>query len=309
MLDDNLTVKKLEIFLAFMKTGTLAGAADQLKLSSVSVHRAIHSLEESLKCPLFRQEGRLLVPLPSARIFEERVEQLLHGLDDAVKVTRETAGLFSSQFKLGALYSLTLNTVPHLIAGLKLRRGDLNIELTLDSNEVLFRKLRELELDAILVSLTQAPQEPEYTALPLFEDQVMLAVPVDSPLADASSINLSTLQNDTFVTLTPGFATYRDSYMAFERAGFTPNVVTQVSDIFSLISMVSAGVGYALLPKRVESVFENKIRMIPMEGLEDIKQRIFMVCLANRERDPRILSCIAECRMSAMEEPGWQGAR
>jgi len=70
----------------------------------------------------------------------------------------------------------------------------------------------------------------------------------------------------------------------------------QVPDIFSLISMVSAGVGYAIIPRRVESVFKNKIKLIKLKGLEAIKQNSSIVCLASRESDPRILSCIAECR-------------
>ena len=296
MFDDILTLKKLEIFLAFIKTGTLAEAAAQLDMSTVSIHRAIHSLEEGLKCPLFRQEGRLLVPLPAARVLEQKAEKILADIDQAIASTREAAGLFSSMFNLGALYSLTLNTVPRLIAGLKLRKGDLNIQLTLDSNAVLFKKLNNLELDVILVSLDQDFHNPDYISLKLFSDDVLLAVPADSELAKATEIDLTSLENETFVTLTQEFATHRDSVMAFNRAGFRPNIVMQVSDIFSLISMVSAGMGYAILPRRVESVFENKIKLIKLKGLEDIKQDISMVCLASRESDPRILSCIAECR-------------
>jgi len=296
MFDDVLTLKKLEIFLAFIKTGTLSEAAADLNMSTVSIHRAIHSLEEGLKCPLFRQEGRLLLPLPSARVLEERAEKIMADINEAVASTREAAGLFSSEFNLGALYSLTLNTVPRLIAGLKLRKGDLNIQLTLDSNAVLFNKINSLQLDVILVSLEQQFNNPDYISLPLFSDDVLLAVPADSELASAEDVDLTSLKDETFVTLTQQFATHRDSLLAFDRAGFQPNVVMQVTDIFSLISMVSAGMGYAILPRRVESVFENKIKLIKLKGLEDIKQNISMVCLASRERDPRILSCIAECR-------------
>ncbi len=297
--DDGITLKKLDIFLTFMRAGTLAEAADQLGLSVVSVHRAIHSLEEALKCPLFRQEGRLLVPLPSAQVLAEQGQQVLASLDDAIKAVRETAGVYSNQFKLGALYSLTLGTVPQLIAGLKLRKGELNIELTLDSNTQLFAKLKALELDVILVALEPGFDDPEFITLPLYQDDICLAVPPDSPLQALPQTNLDNLNDATFVTLAKGFATSQDSYRAFNKAGMTPNVVMQVSDIFSLISMVSAGVGLALLPRRVEAVFENKIRLIPLTPECQVTQQISMVCLASRERDPRILSCIAECRSYA----------
>ncbi|SBS33255.1 HTH-type transcriptional regulator CynR [Marinomonas spartinae] len=296
MFDEMITLKKLEIFLTFMKVGTLSEAANQLQLSSVSVHRAIHSLEEGLKCPLFRQEGRLLTPLPSARVLEERVTQVLNDLQDGITSTREVAGIYSNQFKLGALYSLTINTLPQLIAGLKRRKSDLNIELSLGSNSSLLSKLRNFELDVIIVSSEKTLEDDEFTSLPLFEDELMLAVSRDSSLAKQRSIKLETFQNENFVTLSSGFATAEDTKKVFQRASIQPNVVMEVGDIFSLMSMVSGNVGYAILPRRVEHVFDNKIKLLSIENMPDMKQHVVMVCLASRERDPRILNCIVECR-------------
>ncbi|SEH52985.1 LysR family transcriptional regulator, malonate utilization transcriptional regulator [Stutzerimonas xanthomarina] len=49
-IDEELTLKKLEVFLAFMRSGNLSKAAAELNTSNVSVHRAIHSLESALRC-------------------------------------------------------------------------------------------------------------------------------------------------------------------------------------------------------------------------------------------------------------------
>ena len=53
-IDEELTLKKLEVFLAFMRSGNLGKAAVELNTSNVSVHRAIHSLESALRCPVGR---------------------------------------------------------------------------------------------------------------------------------------------------------------------------------------------------------------------------------------------------------------
>lgn len=57
MIDSELTIRKLEIFLAFMEKKNMARTAEALGLSSVSVHRALHSLEEVLRCPLYASDG------------------------------------------------------------------------------------------------------------------------------------------------------------------------------------------------------------------------------------------------------------
>ena len=127
LIDEELTLKKLETFLAFMRSGNLGRAAAELSTSAVSVHRAIHSLESALRCPLFKHEGRQLIPLESAYVLEKKARQLIQDAEQMVRQTREAAGFYAERFRLGALYSLTVKTVPKLVMGLKLRRSELNM--------------------------------------------------------------------------------------------------------------------------------------------------------------------------------------
>ncbi|WP_296268942.1 LysR family transcriptional regulator [Pseudomonas sp. UBA6562] len=306
-IDEELTLKKLEIFLAFMHSGNLARAASALDTSSVSVHRAIHSLENALRCPLFKHEGRTLTPLESAYVLEEKARKLIQDTSEMVRATREAAGFSAERFKLGTLYSLTVKTVPQLIMGLKLRRSALNIDLTLGSNVDLMYRLKNLELDAILVSLNESTCDPACEQLPLFSDDIFLAVPNESPFAQEHEVDLADLAHSTFITLTQGFATHRDGERVFQQAGFEPNVAMQVNDIFTLLSMVSSGVGYALLPGRISAVYENRIRLIPLQARYRLQQHIGVLFLKTRERDPNLLALVAECRMYSLQGDQRQG--
>src|SRR4051812_44634130 len=67
LVDEEITFRKLEILLVFMETGNLARAAERLDISTVSVHRALHSLETGARCALFRLEGRNLLPTDAAK--------------------------------------------------------------------------------------------------------------------------------------------------------------------------------------------------------------------------------------------------
>lgn len=66
LIDSEITLRKLEIFSVFMENQNLSRTAEVLGMSSVSIHRALHSLEEGLQCPLFSHKGRLLKPLSPA---------------------------------------------------------------------------------------------------------------------------------------------------------------------------------------------------------------------------------------------------
>jgi LysR family malonate utilization transcriptional regulator len=299
LIDEELTLKKLEVFLAFMRTGNLARAAAELQTSNVSVHRAIHSLESALRCPLFKHEGRNLTPLESAYVLEERAQKLIQDVVETVRLTREAAGFSAERFKLGSLYSLTVKTVPQLIMGLKIRRSELNIDLILGSNFDLLYKLKNMEVDAILVSLDESVNDPDCEHIPLFSDDIFLATPADSKFAQRTEVDLAEVRDETFITLTQGFATHQDGNRVFKQAGFEPKVAMQVNDIFTLLSMVSSGVGYALLPGRIAAVYENRVKLIPLQEKYRLQQHIGVVFLKAKERDPNLLALLAECRMYA----------
>ena len=68
-IDEAVTLKKMEVFLAFMKTNNMAQVAQLLGQSTVSVHRSLHSLEEALCCTLLKRDGRSQIPLATATTF------------------------------------------------------------------------------------------------------------------------------------------------------------------------------------------------------------------------------------------------
>ncbi|BBL20944.1 hypothetical protein F939_02092 [Acinetobacter radioresistens DSM 6976 = NBRC 102413 = CIP 103788] len=300
-IDEELTLKKIQIFLMFMRYGNLSKTAAEMQISTVSVHKALHSLESALRCPLFKNEGRNLIPLKSAYVLQEHSQKLVQDMITTVNKTREAAGFAAKVLHLGSLYSLTVNTIPNVISGLKLRRGELDIQLLLSSNLDLVKKLKSTELDAIIVALNDTTDDLDFERLPMFQDSIYLAVNKNSLLAEEHEIDLSLLKDETFLTLSKGFATRNDSDTVFEKAGIDPKVFLQVSDIFTLISMVSSGVGLALLPGRISSIYESSVRLIPLQAKYQIKQEIGLVFLKSKERDPNLLALIAECRMFAQQ--------
>lgn len=300
-IDEDLTLRKIQIFLAFMRYGNLSKTAAEMQISNVSVHKALHSLENSLRCPLFKNEGRNLIPLKSAYVLQENSQKIVQDIVTAVNKTREAAGFAAKVLHLGSLYSLTVNTIPNVISGLKLRRGELDIQLLLSSNLDLVKKLKTTELDAIIVALNETTSDADFESLAMFQDDIYLAVNKNSPLASIEEIDLSTLKDETFLTLSKGFATRHDSDIVFEKAGIDPKVFLQVSDIFTLISMVSTGVGLALLPGRISTIYESSVKLIPLQAPYQIKQEIGLVFLKSKERDPNLLALIAECRMFARQ--------
>lgn len=297
---NDITFRKLGIFMAFMEKGNIARAAEALNLSGVSVHRALHTLEENVRCPLFAHKGRNLIPLPAAWTLLEYCQEVTQLMERGLDEARKTAGVGQGRLRVGTLYSLTLETVPRLIMGMKLRRPDLEINLTMGSNETLLHMLEEGSLDAILISISESEiDRNNLEVLPLFHDDIFLAAPASATLETDTLADLRDYRAQKFVSLAEGFATYAGFQEAFHIAGFEPEIVTRVNDIFSMLSLVQAGVGFTLMPGRMKKVYEGSVQMLRLAEPYQMQQLIAIVFSRNRERDPNLLALAAEGRMYA----------
>jgi LysR family transcriptional regulator, malonate utilization transcriptional regulator len=293
---EEITFRKLEVLLAYLEGGNLTTAAEKLDISAVSVHRALHSLEESTSCKLFNLEGRNLIPTSAALVLADASREVIQRMVEGIRATQRAAGYSSDHLKIGSLYSLTTRTAPEVIIGLKMRKPELQTELVLGSNADLLQKLKQNAIDAVLMAVPEA--DPEIESVPLFEDEIYFAAPSGSPYAGLVEVDLRECANEHFVSLGEGFVTYNGFLEAFRQAGFSPNVVMKVGDIFSLMNLVSAGIGYTLLPGRVRNVFGEKIQLIPLKQPFLMRQTIGLSFLRVRERDPNLLALSAVCRMS-----------
>ncbi len=292
--DDDITLRKFQILLAFMETGNLARAADQLQTSPVSVHRALHSLEEGMRCVLFRQEGRNLVPTAAAQRLAEVARDVLRQVADGVRATREVAGYAADRIRMGSMYSLTSRAVPALVLGMKQRKPEVQTELILGSNADLLAKLRDGAIDAALMAV--APGAADIESEPLFEDEAFFAAPAQSVYAAQAEVDLGACAAERFVSLTEGFATHDSFVEAFRIAGFAPQIAMHTGDIYTLMNLVDGGLGCTLLPGRMRSVLPANVRLVPLQARYRVRQTIALNFVRSRERDPNLLALLAVCR-------------
>ena len=296
-IDEEITFRKLEVLLAYMESGNLGKAAEALDLSTVSVHRALHSLEQGMRCTLFRHEGRNLNPTEAARVLAEAAREAIATMTEGIRATREAAGYSSNRLRIGSMYSLTTRAVPSVLIDLKVRRPALEVELALGSNATLLERLKKGELDAVLMAIPDP--DPELETVPLFEDDLFFAAPTGSKYARMTHIDLRECRDERFVALSDGFATSKSFEDAFRVAGFSPEVAMRTGDIFSLMNLVSGGVGCSLLPGRMRGAFGDKVQLIPLAAEFIMRQTIGLSFRRARERDPNLLALLAVCRLSA----------
>jgi len=151
-------------------------------------------------------------------------------------------------------------------------------------------------VDAVVIAIPEKDLPEGVQVVSLFEDQLFLASSKGNKPTQ-SEIDLLDYQHEKFLTLQDGFATTSGFYEAFQLAGFKPDVVMKVGDIFSLMNMVSGDLGRSLLPGRVKALMGNAIEFTPLLPKYQVTQRIGLIYLQANESNPNVLAIAAEARM------------
>ena len=232
--------------------------------------------------------------LPAAFLLEETAREVLDRMVRGVSATRAAAGFASGQFRLGSIYSLTTRVVPQVIMEIKLRRPELQIDLVLGSNADLLGKLRTSQVDAVLMGLPKPANDLQ--TIPLFEDDIFFALPAGDPKGLRKRSTCASFPRRISFHCPKGFATSESFHEIFRLAGYAPNLVTRVGDIYTLMNLVAGGVGYTLLPGRVREVLGDRVQLVPLAEPYRLRQTIGLAFMRVRERDPNILALSAVCR-------------
>jgi DNA-binding transcriptional LysR family regulator len=242
--------RAIEIFLAFAQTEHMGHAAEELGMSISSIQRAVRALEIDLGIALVEREGRRVRLLPAGRVLAEHAQFIVRSHAEAVHATRAAAGWERRTLKLGHTSSLGFSVVPGYIAALLRREPGMHVQLRQGSTHALVDALIAGELDAAFVSTL--PENPELIAVPLFNDPLLLAVPADDALARREQVELASVRDRGFITLTESSVSPSRFIRLCANAGFRPRIVLEADDLCTMEGAVAAGIGLAVVPRSMD---------------------------------------------------------
>ena len=239
--------RQLRYFSAVAELLSFTGAARRLRVSQPSVTRQIASLEQELGLQVLRRSKQHVELTDAGRVFYDQVGRLFTGLDAAVTLTRRTAQGETGTLRVGyggaSVYLLApaLRSFRATLPRVELAISALNLGYQLPA-------IRGGDIDVGLVvqPVNDALIETQQFAVERF----MVAMPSSHRLRKRSSLSLSELQHENFVMVPwrKGFGFGRPILRVCSRAGFVPTVVQEAEPMDSVIGLVGAGLGVALIP-------------------------------------------------------------
>ncbi len=233
----------LRCFQAVARHEHISRAAAELRVAQPSVSRTIARLEAELGVRLFDRRGRQVRLNQYGAAFLHRVDRALGELDDARRELADAAGLDHGTI---ALASETLLSLTGLLAEYRNRHPGVRVRLFQSTAEVMNRQLRAREVDFCLAS--QPLTGPSLGSVELLREEVLLALPLDHPLAGREHVAVRDLVDEPFIVTRGGHwqRTLLDRLFAAE--GLVPTISCEGDEPGAAPVLVGAGLGICLVP-------------------------------------------------------------
>ncbi len=248
-----------------------AAAADALFISTSSLSRHVSALEQRLGVPLFVRTSRSVqlsrygeILLPYARRLVQAEDECLDKLE---RVKRsDGAGL-----RVGAYFGLAAHGLMTQIAQFVSENRDLVLEMKSAENDNLLEPLRRGRYDLVFVQEEWPAAEDGLERLTVEVDTLVAVFPAEHMLAQAESVRLTQLREETFLIQNMQRVPQLLATEAFRRAGYEPKQAQlQIAGVGNL-ELVAQGMGIVLTLGAIARQQNNPaVALVPLEPSERV---------------------------------------
>lgn len=247
-------LRHLRYFIAVAEELHFGRAAEKLHMAQPPLSQQIRQLEEELGFQLFHRTKRSVQLTEAGIVFLEESRRMLRQLEQAVQIGRQVSRGERGQLVVGFVSSAAYNVLPPILQAFRAAVPGVSLELHELTTDQQLQWLSEGRMD---VGLVRPPvDDPMFQLKTIFEEPLVVALPQRHALAEAPKIPLKKLAGEAFVlfprVLAPGL--YDQIISLCQQGGFSPRVVQEAIQMQTIISLVAAEIGVALVPVSLQNL-------------------------------------------------------
>jgi DNA-binding transcriptional LysR family regulator len=244
-------LKQLRCFIAVAEELHYGRAAARLHMASSALSRHIRMLEEELDVRLFSRTTRSVVLTRAGTVFIEEAKEILQRTKSAQRIVQEAALNDGEVLRIGALDSAAAGFLPEVLYAFRQDHAEVRIQL---EEATTSRQLQGLVTGRLDIGFLRPPvKEPDLQWEYLTQEQLLVALPERHRLHDHTEIGMHEILNEPLI-LPPKRTrpcTFGLVMRFFDAVGAQPNIVQEATEKQTIIAMVAAGMGIALVPQWV----------------------------------------------------------
>jgi LysR family transcriptional regulator, hydrogen peroxide-inducible genes activator len=289
---------QVRYFLALAEEMNFTRAGNRCNVTQPALSRAIKLLEEELGGLLFRREHESTHLTDLGHMVRPHLQSVYHHSMLAKHLSQDFVRRLP--LKLGIMSTISPDEIVDLIANIRTRHPDVELKLCDSNANDLRSRLLAGDLEVVIYALPGEEPDLRTHSIPLFREQMVLAVHRGHRLAKERAFPVREMNNESYIhRMNCEFAGYADQILQQQGVTCTPTYWSERDDW--TLAMVAAGLGFAFMPA-------NAVKHPGVVGLPVVEpefwRQVNLVSVRGRRYSPGVGSLVREAMRKA-----WFGKR
>jgi len=241
----------LKTFAAAAERESFTRAAEMLNLTQAAVSQQIAALEKELGTQLFERRGRGVCLTAAGRQLYDYARQIIDLVAEASSQVGETEQHVSGHLRIATSSVPAQWLVPELLAAFRINFPEVRESLTVSDSSVAAAAVEAGEADVGFVG--ELPDSSTLEATAVVDDELVLVVGTDHPLAGKGTTTLKRLRGEAFIVREPGSGSRRCFERTLQEHGLSLDeleIALEINSNDAIRAAVERGVGVAFLSQR-----------------------------------------------------------
>jgi DNA-binding transcriptional LysR family regulator len=256
---------QLRCFVAVAEELHFGKAANRLQMLPSALGRYVRLLEEEIGTRLLARTTRSVTLTEEGAIFLDEARALLRQAESLTTRFQSRGRTRATTLRVGAIDSAAAGLVPPVLHDYRERRPDVAVQLVENKTIRLLPRLLSGSLDLAFVRPPEAPDKA-LEFLFLFYETAMVAVPQHHPLAARDCLAIEDLADQPMII--PERRSRPHSHdltmQLFTDAGLQARIAFFAEEKYTIVNLVAAEVGVAIVPRWTSRMPVAGVRYIPL---------------------------------------------
>jgi DNA-binding transcriptional LysR family regulator len=256
-------LRHLRYFTAVVECKGYREASRRLHVAQPSISQAVSDLEDELGLKLFSRTGRSARLRPEGEIFYADAVRILQQAETAILTAKRAAQGQVGRLSIGFIGSATLSFLPDLVRRYKLEYPDVKLALHDLYPVELDKACDRGEIDIAITRTLSLERSKNRQSRVLLRDPLVAALPRSRKLK-SKKIRLADLANEPFILFhrqgAPGV--FDTIVGACRSQGFSPRVENEPNSMQTILSLVEAEEGVAIVPASTSNLRSNGVQFV-----------------------------------------------
>lgn len=261
-------IRQLEYFIAVAEELHFGRAAIRLNMTQPPLSLQIQKLEDFLEVKLFNRSKHHVELTEVGKIFLVEAKKILNEIENSINIVKKASKGDVGELKIGYTSHSVYKILPNILQIYYKKFPLVDVKLQqLSTNE----QTQALLNNKIQIGLLSPPvNNPDIILETIHREPLIIALPSNHPLAlDTSPVSVKDLENNPFIITSrdKGTGFYDLIINIFREVDLKPNIIQEVNELHTAISLVSTGLGITIVPLSLE---QHKKKNVIYKPLKDI---------------------------------------